>query len=83
MGPKQYRLARRNATATMLYGYGNDNDRFTAFEKRVAEYLKRQWQTGSDTLAARMSSFTPDAASRLRLYPMRIGNRAAGVRPLP
>ncbi len=83
MTPKQYRRAKRTAETVMLYGCGNDDDYLNALERRVAKFIKRQWQTGTDVLVQRTSSFTPDAASRLKVYPMPIGNPDAGTRKLP
>jgi len=81
MTPKQYRRAKRTALAALLGGCRSDD--LDERERRVAQFIIRQWQTGTDVLVQRTSSMTPNAASRLQVYPMFIGVQQAATRTLP
>ncbi|SDY85316.1 hypothetical protein SAMN05421547_108227 [Delftia lacustris] len=78
MTRKQYRRAKRTALAALLGGCSSDD--LDERERRVAQFIKRQWQTGTDVLVQRTSSMTPNAASRLKVYPMCIGAQQVAKR---
>lgn len=67
---KTFRRARVAAALQLLHGSGADENWLSPLELRAAQYLKRTWQQ-VDVLACRRSDFTPDARSRMALYPLR------------
>lgn len=81
MTPRQYRSAKRNAVAALRGGCSSAD--LSEREQRIAQFIRRQCQMGSDVLVLRTSSFTPNAASRLKVYPMSIWAQQAAKRTLP
>lgn len=66
---KTFRRARVAAALQLLHGTGADENWLSPLELRAAQYLKRTWQQ-VDVLACRRSDFTPNARSRIALYPL-------------
>jgi len=69
MTRKQFRQATVRARLQLIHGSGSDADTLTALEQVAAEALRKTWQQ-VDLLACRLSGFTPDARSRIALYPL-------------
>lgn len=68
MNRKQFRQATARAKTHLLHGTGPDDFWLTPLEQKAAAFIRKSWQL-TDYLAARLSSFTPDARSRITLYP--------------
>jgi len=64
-----YRKALDRAKCCLSVGLKVEGDDFDPLEKRLYEMLLHQVQN-PDPLQLRLSSFTPDARSRIRLYPL-------------
>jgi hypothetical protein len=69
MDRSQFRQATARAKMHILQGSGPDDFWLSPLEQKAATLLRKTWQL-TDALAARMSSFTPDARSRTTLYPL-------------
>lgn len=67
MTAKTFRRLRVQARIQQLHGIAAFDDEVDPI---ALEWFKRDGQT-ADTLALRLSPFTPDARSRLALYPLR------------
>lgn len=65
----EYRKALDRAKCCLSIGRKVEGDDFTPLEKTLYGLLRHQI-SNPDLLQARLSSFTPDARRRIRLYPL-------------
>lgn len=70
MNRRVYRQAMTRAKACLYVGRKVEGDDFSPLEKTLYGMIRHQIGH-PDPLAARLSSFTPNARSRLRLYPLK------------
>ena len=69
MTRQEYRRAVVRARLQLIHGSGPDADYLSPLELNAAAALRAGWQQ-VDVLACRLSGFTPDARSRITLYPL-------------
>ena len=69
MTRQKYRRAAVRARLQLTHGSGQDVDYLSPLELKAAAALRASWQQ-VDVLACRLSGFTPDARSRITLYPL-------------
>jgi hypothetical protein len=70
MDKREFRRALVKAKRVLIYGHESQEQYFTSLEALAAKLFLRMSQM-YDPLGARLGGFTPDARTRITLYPFR------------